>query len=239
MSQFSDYIVYADESGHAAPDPDPNFPCFVLAFCIFEKKYYCEKLAPALQKLKFRYFGHDMAIMHERDIRKALGPFNILIDKKTRNEFMSDLTSLMESTEFGVLPYTILKKGQHLPEDNLYHIAACQCLASLYEKLKDLNQLDYPTHVIFEQRGNKEDKQLELEFRRICSGNNQQEVPYPFIPIFASKKANSSGLQFADLVARPIGINALRPEQANRAYEIIKQKDLKPNLTQSELDINS
>jgi len=60
---------------------------------------------------------------------------------------------------------------------------------------------------------------------------------YPFVPIFASKKANSSGLQFADLVARPIGLNALQPDQKNRAFEIIKHKDIHPNLTQSELDI--
>ena len=73
MSKYSDYIVYVDESGHASPDPDPNYPCFVLAFCLFEKSYYCEELAPALQKLKFRCFGHDMAVMHERDIRKAIG----------------------------------------------------------------------------------------------------------------------------------------------------------------------
>ncbi|CAN5275715.1 hypothetical protein BH23VER1_BH23VER1_18060 [soil metagenome] len=35
--EFSDYIVYVDEAGHASPEPDPLFPCFVLAFCLFEK----------------------------------------------------------------------------------------------------------------------------------------------------------------------------------------------------------
>jgi hypothetical protein len=34
----------------------------------------------------------------------------------------------------------------------------------------------------------------------------------------------SSGLQFADLVARPIGLNLLRPEQPNRAFAILKEK---------------
>jgi len=32
------------------------------------------------------------------------------------------------------------------------------------------------------------------------------------------------GLQFADLIARPIGIHVLRPEQQNRAWDIIKEK---------------
>ena len=62
-------------------------------------------------------------------------------------------------------------------------------------------------------------------------------MPYPFIPIFASKKVNSTGLQFADLVARPIGMAFLRPEQLNRAYQILATKDLNPTLTQSEFDI--
>ncbi len=34
----------------------------------------------------------------------------------------------------------------------------------------------------------------------------------------------SSGLQFDDLVARPIGLSTLRPNQPNRAFEILKRK---------------
>ncbi len=39
-----------------------------------------------------------------------------------------------------------------------------------------------------------------------------------------SNKAMSSGLQLADLVARPIGLNVLRPDQENRAFDILKRK---------------
>jgi len=38
------------------------------------------------------------------------------------------------------------------------------------------------------------------------------------------KKSNSPGLQLADLVARPIGINLLKPEQPNRAYDVLRNK---------------
>ena len=34
----------------------------------------------------------------------------------------------------------------------------------------------------------------------------------------------SSGLQLADLVARPIGLHVLRPDQTNRAFEVLKHK---------------
>ena len=38
------------------------------------------------------------------------------------------------------------------------------------------------------------------------------------------KTSNSAGLQLADLVARPIGIKHIRPQQPNRAYDIIQAK---------------
>lgn len=234
---YSDYIVYVDESGHASPDPDPNFPCFVLAFCLFQKSSYLRQVVPALQNLKFRFFGHDMVVFHEREIRKALDDFAILKSRKIREEFHQELNSMMKAAEFSILHHTIHKDGKHLPEDNLYHIAAQSCLEGLYEKLIELGQKEGQTHVVFEMRGNAEDRLLELEFRRICAGDNKHQCPYPFSPVFASKKVNSTGLQIADLVARPIGLHSLRPDQTNRAYEILATKDLNPTLTQSEFDI--
>ena len=42
---FGRYIVYVDESGdHALSSIDNNYPVFVLAFCIFHKGHYAEKV---------------------------------------------------------------------------------------------------------------------------------------------------------------------------------------------------
>ena len=98
------------------------------------------------------------------------------------------------------------------------------CLETLYELLQEKEQDDALTHVVVECRGKKEDNELELEFRRICDGVNRQGRRLPFEIIFADKKANSSGLQLADLVARPVGLNFLRPDQENRAFKILKRK---------------
>ncbi|MFM8899808.1 MAG: DUF3800 domain-containing protein [Burkholderiales bacterium] len=46
----------------------------------------------------------------------------------------------------------------------------------------------------------------------------------PFDIVFADKKTNLAGLQLADLVARPIGVNYLRPVQGNQAFELLKKK---------------
>ena len=49
-------------------------------------------------------------------------------------------------------------------------------------------------------------------------------IRLPFEIKMADKKANSSGLQLADLVARPIGLRILRPTQENRAFDVLKRK---------------
>jgi hypothetical protein len=90
----------------------------------------------------------------------------------------------------------------------------------LAEKMQDHLQ----THVVVECRGKKEDAELELEFRRICDGENPGNRQLPFNIIFADKKTNLTGLQLADLVARPVGLNYIRPEQANLAFELLKKK---------------
>ncbi len=75
-----------------------------------------------------------------------------------------------------------------------------------------------------EARGAKEDAELELEFRRIRDGANYFHRPLPFDLIIADKKTNSEGLQLADLTARPIGLTVLRPDQPNRAAEVLEGK---------------
>ena len=78
--------------------------------------------------------------------------------------------------------------------------------------------------MIFERRGSKEDLELELEFRRVIGGANPMCSRIPLEIVMTDKKAVSTGLQIADLVARPIGLHVLRPMQANRAWEIILPK---------------
>ncbi|ALM86014.1 hypothetical protein ASB57_26410 [Bordetella sp. N] len=80
------------------------------------------------------------------------------------------------------------------------------------------------THVVVECRGKKEDAQLELEFRRICAGDNPAKQVFPFDVVFADKKANLAGLQLSDLVARPIGLSYIRPMQSNQAFDVLKRK---------------
>jgi len=227
-SPFSQYIVYVDESGdHSLQSIDAQYPVFVLAFCIFHKRYYAETIVPALEKFKFNHFGHDQVVLHENEIRKEKGAFNIFRSKREKNQFLGELTGIIENSNFILVSCTIDKQALHSPGEtdaNPYHIALGFCMDSLYSFLKEKGQHEKPTHIVVECRGKKEDRDLELEFRRICDGNNRLGIQLPFEVIFSDKKAMSSGLQLADLVARPIGMSFLRPEQENRAFEVLKKK---------------
>ena len=89
-SQFSKYIVYVDESGdHSLQSIDPQYPIFVLAFCVFHKRHYSEVIVPALEKFKFNYFGHDQVVLHENEIRKEKGAFNIFRSREQRQDFLN------------------------------------------------------------------------------------------------------------------------------------------------------
>ena len=224
----SDYIVYVDESGdHGLVSIDRTYPLFVLAFCIFHKRTYIETVVPALQRFKFKHFGHDMVVLHEHEIRKAEGAFKFLFNKDRRNEFMADLSAIIEAAEFTLIASVIHKdqlKGRVDDATNLYHVALRLGLEAVHQFLVAQEQQDRTTYVVCEARGHKEDKDLELEFRRVCDGQNSLKAQLPLSIIFANKQCNSSGLQLADLVARPVGRKTLQPDQPNRAYDILAEK---------------
>lgn len=223
----SDYIVYVDESGdHSLTCINPQYPVFVLAFCIFHKKHYAEAIVPALTRFKFKHFGHDMLVLHEHDIRKEVNGFHFK-DRASKKAFMTELGLIIEQHNFILISVAIDKTKltkQYQRPDNPYHIALQFCLERLYYLLKEKQQHDLLTHVVVENRGRKEDNELELEFRRICNGQNGHNRMLPIELVFADKKTNSPGLQLADLVARPIGLTVIRPEQENSAFTILAKK---------------
>jgi len=194
---------------------------------VFHKRHYSEVIVSALEKFKFNYFGHDQVVLHENEIRKEKGAFNIFRSKEEKVDFINTLTDIIEFSNFILVSCTIDKRAlskQSVIESNCYHIALGFCMETLYEFLQEKGEAKKKTHVVVECRGPKEDKELELEFRRISDGNNRLGKMLPFEVIFSDKRTMSSGLQFADLVASPVGLKTLRPERDNRAFEVLKKK---------------
>lgn len=228
MSEFSDYIVYVDESGdHELSATNTDYPIFVLSFCVFKISDYINSVVPRMQRIKFSYFGHDMIVFHEREIRKQLRPFEILQVEETRNSFHSEVGRLVEESPFTVVASVIRKEefaSSSLSGLNPYHVALEFGLERVFLHLQPKKQRGKKVFVVFEARGKKEDAELELEFRRILDETKTEGMGEMFKFRCVSKQVNSSGLQIADLIARPIGLHVLKPEQSNRAWDGIEPK---------------
>lgn len=211
---------------------------FSLAFCIFKKSDYLHDAVPKMQEFKFRWFGHDTVVMHEADIVRRRGPFHFLQYDGLRERFMDDLSAVIEAMPMTVFAAVIRKdrlKSKYTSPENPYQLGLLFCMEMAHAYLKHHDCHEDRCHIICESRSpkekagrGKEDAALELEFRRIVAGDHYLQGPDGKMPcfdlVFASKLANSTGLQIADLIARPIGLRVFRGDQANRAYDLIWPK---------------
>ncbi|AWB06382.1 DUF3800 domain-containing protein [Azospirillum humicireducens] len=225
--------MFVDESGdHNLTSINPEFPLFALAFCILRKTDYATQVAPALDVLKFNTFGHDLTVLHSRDIRKQQGDFAVLRDAARRNAFLDGMSAIIAESPFTLCVTAIDKvklKERYRTPHNPYHLSLEFCLERTYQFLIDRRQQGRRTHIIAESRGKAEDKDLELQFRRIL--DKKEAWNHHFELRFASKACNSVGLQLADLAAHPVARHVLAPDQPNRAFDIVEKKLMTDGLT--------
>ena len=140
---------------------------------------------------------------------------------------MQDLAQIIETLDFTII-VAIIDKCRlihtYTTPSNPYDLALRFCMERFFRFLRERDEHNKTTHIIFEQRGRREDRSLRDTFQRICRGASYCGLMPGFIPVFANKQSNSTGLQLADLTARPIGVHFLRPNQPNKAYDIIRTK---------------
>jgi len=98
------------------------------------------------------------------------------------------------------------------------------CLEQAFSFLQERGEAEKLTYVLVESWGRKEDADLELLSRRICDGANVFGQRLPFEVVFVDKKQNLPSLQLVDLVCHPIGRYLLKPDQPNRAYDVVEKK---------------
>ena len=232
---FSDYLIFVDESGSPSMGGsiDPQYPLFLLAFLLGRKIDYAQVICPAVSAFKFKHFGHDQVILHEREIRQDLGAFRFLKTAQVKQAFLDELTDMIAAIPLQ-LCCVVIDKAKHQAKSKTpahpYHLGLQFGLERVLAFLKR-NDDQSNAHVIVECRGKNEDDELELEFRRICDMPPFTTLTVKLEVVFADKKSNSVGLQLADLMARPVGMSVLKPGQPNRAVDVIRTKYLVMNGT--------
>ena len=224
---FGDYIVFVDESGDQSLEKiDSGYPVFVLSFCIFEKKHYYSRVVPETLRLKFDFFGSDIPILHEREIRKRENDFRILMDTTVRESFFARLNAIMTNAEYTIVSTLIDKRtySHYAAPSNPYYVGAQFGLERVFYYLQEHGQRGKRIPLVFESRGKNEDENLRKAFDTIMQRTQLVGMPGMFDFHCVSKKANLQGLQLADLVARPIGTHYLHPSQPNRAWDMLSRK---------------
>lgn len=220
----SNSLVFGDESGdHNLTSPDSQYPVFVLVFVVATYASYVDEIVPAMLRLKLKYFGHPEVILHEREIRKARTPFDGIAREGLLPRFHADIAQLIGEAKFRAGSVIIGKNrmvAKYARPHNPYEFA----LKLGLERLDLLGARSGAETVIIERRGGREDAQLGRAFELVCGGDNWNGNRLSYRPLFVDKKSNSSGLQLADLIARPIGQNYLDPAKASRAYGVIEPK---------------
>lgn len=233
MAAFSQYIVYADESGSPVLGADTyDYPIFVLVFLLINKRHYAFDVVPKVQMLKFDFVGHDQLILHERDLRTGSKAFAFLQVPENRSSFLHRISAIVAETDVEVCA-TVIDKTKwtrhHADIWEPYERAAGLCIFATAEALLRKGETDTEVTIVFESRGKKEDQLLELDIHRMSRGERFVDPTSPaagfsFRPLFVDKKSNSTGLQLADLFARPLGLAYLRPEKSNRAVDVLNAK---------------
>ena len=140
---------------------------------------------------------------------------------------MDRLNLVVSSTEVTMVSTVIDKRNLvdgYMYPDNPYDLALKFCLERTYMHLLDVGSHNDRTHIVVEMRGKNEDEKLRQTFEQVCAGSNYMNSILNFEIIFADKRVNSAGLQLADLTARPIALNYLRPGQSNQAFDVIQPK---------------
>lgn len=231
-------ILFLDESGdHSLVIKiDEQFPIFCLAGCIFDENEYQQVSKAKVDAFKIRYFNNSNIVLHSREIRKCLPPFNILLNKNTKQSFYTDLNNLMSGLPYTILASVILKeklKNQYHDPANPYALSLEFIMERFLYFLEENNDVGY---ISVESRDPKSNTDLLTAFTETINNGSWGSDPFQKHVtaerfqqkiqkmIFVTKQQNENGHQVADLIAYPIAKYGFDPKKQNLAFDVIKPK---------------
>lgn len=141
---------------------------------------------------------------------------------------MEELAALMNSLPYELFVVGIHKERlcrQYVNAVNPYELALTFVMERIIYCMEQRKQTILP--VIAEARGKNEDNELKAVFYDLVThGTNYvsqgrfQRCGFPLL--LHDKRKNIAGIQLSDLCAHPSARHILKPDQENRAYDIIK-----------------
>ncbi len=226
--------IFIDECGSHSLSPDA-FPAFALAAVIVRESDW-----PAFDEKwrawKTRAFGTDSVIVHEPDVRRGDWPFG----GDQRNEVLAGLSAVISELEFSAVVNVVRRDaymssyGAAALDESLPAHLYLMSLDFVLERLALTLDTEFnggKAHLIAESRGPKEDALLQHEFARLLLQGTSYISPSWFRQqlnpgiTFESKGARfSSGLQVADLLARPCAEKVVKPDSEPERWPEFRSK---------------
>ena len=218
-------VIYFDECGSHSLNVKEQYEAFVLA-AVIVRESEDKEIDKRMKCWKEAKLGSAHKILHEPDIRKLRGPFSFKGDKVKALDACESLRHFITTLDFTTVacvmnrPAYRAEFGEAALDESLPEHPYLVTLNFLAERLAMALERDYGggrARLVAESRGPLEDAMLQYEFAALhIDGTSYVSVAWfrqAFAPgiEFRDKKDNISGLQLADLAARPCGDKVLDP----------------------------
>jgi hypothetical protein len=235
-----EYLVFLDECGghEIRSGSDADFPAFALTAAIVDSEHYVA-FDNEWRRWKAKWLGSQDKIIHEPNVRRRNGPFWSEGSRQRQESCAAALSEQISSLDFALVGAVIDKQqylatfGEATVDEFLPYGHYLMCLDFVLERV--LHFLFYQGQdamgiAIAESRGSKEDAELQREYVRLhLEGTLWQPDSWfrhqmsPTIE-FREKSSNQTGLQVADLAARPCAEKVLAPGSEPERWSVFKAK---------------
>lgn len=216
-------LVFLDECGsHSLTAAEP-FPMFCLSVVIVREAAW-EDLDLKWRTWKATYLGSAAAIVHEPDVRRGEWPFG----SPDRHKLLESLRQQIGDLEYSVIVCVLRRDaykasyGTAPLDESLPADPYLMSLDFMFERVVMALDTQFNggrARLIAESRGPTEDALLQYEFARlhlhgtsyIAAAWFRQQL-HPGITFQGKGQSYATGLELADLVARPCGEKVAEPD---------------------------
>lgn len=231
------YLLFVDECGNHALNAKETFSTFCLSGVLVSESAHA-RFDELWRAWKTTWLGSAEKIVHEPDVRKGERSFWFDGDAERRAAAYAALDGALAS-----LPYMgfacvlhrddyVAQHGKASLDSSLPQHPYLMTVNFLAERvaLALENELGGATaRWIIESRGVREDAAFQFEFARLFLDGTTYLTPHYFRHVFKpglefhDKKANTSGLQIADLQARPCAEKVQDPSSAPPRWHAVRR----------------
>jgi hypothetical protein len=222
---------------HTLSVKDDPFPVFCLCAVVVDREKY-RTFDRVWKTWKSEWLGTWKVRVHEPDVRRRSNRFH-KDDPADEQAIIDALAAQLATLDFACIAAVINKAelalrfldgrvDAHLPKSTYLmclDFVMERLVHFLYEQGEDSRGL-----VVAESRGLREDAEVHAEFLRLHLNGTQyvsdsffRNQLRPYIE-FKRKDADDSGLQVADLAARPLAEKTLRPTSTPERWSVLEPK---------------